>query len=304
MSNDKTPPLYGLGLLAMARANALQPQPRGLLSMTRENALASLLSPSPPSPPRNALSLSEIANALYGTPGPQLSAGGSQIGNVFAPARPRTSTLLSDAMAAASKKRRVFFSFHYQLDINRVNIVRQSWRFRPEDGTQPADWFDHSIWESAKKTGETALKRLIHGGMERSSVTCVLAGAETWRRPWVRYEIAYGLARGNGLMTVFIDGLKCMKNGLCGRGPNPLDYLGLKWDGQGKAHIWENFGGQWRPYPLYTEAVTWPKWLPNVTEVRFIRPLSQGSVSYDYIAHNGYANLSSWADTAAQRAGR
>jgi hypothetical protein len=213
-------------------------------------------------------------------------------------------TILGDAMRATSVKRRVFFSFHYQRDINRVNIVRKSSQFRPEDGTEPADWFDHSIWETAKKTGQAALKRLIHEGMERSSVTCVLAGTETWSRPWVRYEIAYGLARGNGLLTVFIDGLPCMKSGLCNRGPNPLDYLGLKWDGHGKAHIWENFGGQWRRYPLYTEAVSWPKWLPNVTEVRFIQPLSRGAAAYDYRAQDGYGNLGRWTHTAAQQAGR
>jgi hypothetical protein len=228
---------------------------------------------------------------------------GSAFG-LYGSSRPRTSTILSEAMEAAAKKRRVFFSFHYQRDINRVNVVRNSWRFRPGNGTQPADWFDHSIWEEAKRTGTQALKHLIHSGMERSSVTCVLAGSETWARPWVRYEIAYGLARGNGLLTVFIDGLKCMKTGVSQRGPNPLDYLGLKWDGQGKAHIWENFDGQWRRYPLYTDAVAWPKWLPNVSEVRFIRPLSQGAASHDYQLNDGYTNLAEWADRAAQQAGR
>lgn len=258
---------------------------------------------SPPPRPLSALTASQIADILYSTPGPQLGAGASQIAGLFTP-RSRQSTILSDAMKrAAAAKRRVFFSFHYQADINRVNVVRNSWRFRPTDGTQPADWFDHSIWEEAKRTGAIALKRLIHGGMNRSSVTCVLAGQSTWGRPWVRYEIAYGLARGNGLMTVFIDGVKCMKTGLCVRGPNPLDYMGLSLDEQGRARIWENFDGQWRLYPLYTETVAWPAWLRR-TAKGYISVLGRAVSAYDYQGQNGYANFAAWADAAAQQAGR
>ncbi len=260
--------------------------------------------PSPHSSQRNALTMSQIADALYGNsaPPPTLTAGASQIGGLFGSTRPHGTTLLSEAMAA-TRKRRVFFSFHFQRDINRVNVVRNSWRFRPEDGTQPADWFDHSIWEEAKRTGPAALKRLIHGGMERSSVTCVLAGYETWSRPWVRYEIAYGLARGNGLLTVYIDGVPCMKNSVCPRGPNPLDQMGLSLDEQGQARIWEYAQGGWRRYPLYADAVAWPTWLPR-TQYGYISVLGRAAASYDYQRGNGYANLSSWADAAAQQAGR
>jgi hypothetical protein len=136
-----------------------------------------------------------------------------------------------------ARKRRVFFSFHYQNDINRVNIVRNSWRIRPGDDSQPAKWFDHSIWEESKKKGDTALKKLIHTGMHYSSVTCVLAGFDTWRRPWVRFEIAYALAPGNGLLTVYIHGIKRMKTVTCMKGNNPLDYISLKWSDDDKAYI-------------------------------------------------------------------
>jgi len=226
------------------------------------------------------------------------------VGSIFDLAARRGLNALSPRQAPPTKKRRVFFSFHYQNDINRVNIVRQSWRFRPEDGTKPADWFDHSIWENAKRTGPLALKRLIRGGMAGSSVTCILAGAETWARPWVRYEIAHGLARGNGLLVVYIDGLECMRNGSCMRGANPLDYMGLRWGGDGRARIWESFHGRWRPYALYPDPVAWPTWLPNVSDRRFIMPLSRGVATYDYVADDGYNNLARWADRAAVRANR
>jgi hypothetical protein len=205
---------------------------------------------------------------------------------------------------ALKRKRRVFFSFHYQNDINRVNVVRQSWRFRPDDETQPADWFDNSLWETAKKTGQSALKRLINNGMNNTSVTCVLAGTDTWRRPWVRYEIAYALSRDNGLFGAYIHNVKCMQKGMCERGSNPFDHVGLAWGDDDKAYIWEKFNGQWRRFALLSEPVTWPIWLPNVTSREFIMPLSAAVTMYDYALGNGYANLCTWANAAAVQAGR
>jgi len=205
---------------------------------------------------------------------------------------------------APKRKRRVFFSFHYQNDINRVNVVRQSWRFRPDDEAQPADWFDNSLWETAKKTGETALKRLINDGMNNTSVTCVLAGTDTWRRPWVRYEIAYALSRRNGLFGAYIDNVKCMQKGMCARGNNPFDHLGLAWDDDDKAYIWEKFNGQWRRFARLSEPVTWPNWLPNVSSREFIMPLSAAVKMYDYALDDGYTNLCTWANAAAVQAGR
>jgi hypothetical protein len=206
--------------------------------------------------------------------------------------------------AVKAPKRRVFFSFHYQNDINRVNVVRQSWRFRPEDDTQPADWFDSSLWESTKKNGSVALKRLINNGMNNTSVTCVLAGTDTWRRPWVRYEIAYALARGNGLFGIYIDGVKCMRSGFCVRGINPFSHLGLAWAEDGKAYIWEKFDGEWRKFRLLTDAVKWPSWLPNASARMYIVPLSVAVQTYDYATQNGYASLANWANAAAAAAGK
>ena len=84
--------------------------------------------------------------------------------------------------------KRVFFSFHYQDVIDfRANVVRQHWCTKPD--REAAGFFDSSIWESAKKTSEVALKRLINSGLDNTSTTCVLVGSQTFARPWVRYEI-------------------------------------------------------------------------------------------------------------------
>ena len=42
------------------------------------------------------------------------------------------------------------------------------------------------------------------GGLDGSSVTCLLVGAQTWQRQWVRYEMLKSLARGNGILGVRI----------------------------------------------------------------------------------------------------
>ena len=99
-------------------------------------------------------------------------------------------------------QRKVFFSFHYN-DITRANIVRNSDVISRHYQTG-VRFYDKSLWEEAKKQGPLAIKRMINGALNGSSVTCVLIGQETWQRPWVRYEILKSMARGNGILGVQI----------------------------------------------------------------------------------------------------
>ncbi|WP_437570005.1 TIR domain-containing protein [Sorangium sp. So ce542] len=101
--------------------------------------------------------------------------------------------------------RRVFFSFHYENDVWRASVVRNS---HVVEGTAAAGFQDASLWEEAKKKGDDALKRLINAGLENTTVTAVLIGAETASRKWVDYEIQRSIERGNGLLGIYIDGLK------------------------------------------------------------------------------------------------
>jgi hypothetical protein len=101
----------------------------------------------------------------------------------------------------------VFFSFHYQDVIDfRANVVRQHWMTKPD--REVCGFFDHSLWESAKKIGPTALKKLINDGWNGSSVSCVLLGSGTWARPWVRYEMLKSFRRGNQIFGVHINSFK------------------------------------------------------------------------------------------------
>ena len=119
--------------------------------------------------------------------------------------------------------RRVFFSFHHQNDIWRVNQVRMAGEFRNVTGEDTV--YDNSLWEATKKRGDAALRKLIDDGLQNSSVTVALAAAETWTRPWVRYELVKNLERGNGLMTLWINQQRDKNGQTATRGFDPMDCL-------------------------------------------------------------------------------
>jgi hypothetical protein len=100
--------------------------------------------------------------------------------------------------------RRVFFSFHYEHDNFRANQVRNA---NVVVGPDVAGFFDHSEYEEAKKKGDEAIRRMILGHLDRTSVTVVLIGRHTASRPWVLYEIAESIKRKNGLLGIYIDHL-------------------------------------------------------------------------------------------------
>jgi len=115
--------------------------------------------------------------------------------------------------------RRVFFSFHYERDIWRANVVRNSW---VTQGREAAGFWDASLWEEAKRKGDEAIKKMIRDGLANTSVTAVLVGAETSSRKYVLYEIEQSIARGNGLLSVHIEKIKNRDGSTDPSGPNPL----------------------------------------------------------------------------------
>lgn len=161
--------------------------------------------------------------------------------------------------------RRVYFAFHYQNDIFRVNVVRKSGFIR---GSDEAGFYDSSLWESAKKTSDDAIKRMINNGLDGTSVTVFLLGSETARRPWVCYELEQSASRGNGLLAVHINQIPDVRTGIGVRGQNILDNYTLK-----------DVYGQSRPLSFYYK-------------------------TYDWVANNGYQNFGLWVEEAAKIAGK
>jgi hypothetical protein len=206
--------------------------------------------------------------------------------------------------AEMPRKRRVFFSFHHQQDIWRVNQVRNSWRYRHESEREAEGFYDGSIWERSKAAGDDSLKALIRDGIKNTSVTCVLAGTHTYQRRWVRYEIARSIVKGNGLLTVKIHSMRDASGSISLEGPNPLDYVGVYRVPDGRILLADGDDrGQWRIYPDYTQAVELPPGWEQPGGNAVI-PLSRYGRVYDYIAHNGLSSFASWVATAAQEAVR
>lgn len=101
--------------------------------------------------------------------------------------------------------RRVFFSFHYDNDIWRVNTVRNSW---VTQGKEVAGFIDKAEFERIKQTGDTAVKKWIDEQLVGTSVTVVLIGSETLDRPYVQYEINESIKRGNAIIGITIGAIK------------------------------------------------------------------------------------------------
>lgn len=113
---------------------------------------------------------------------------------------------------------RTFFSFHFERDVWRSSIVRNSSQLSASDRT----WIEASIWEDTKPKGAAAIKRLIDGALVGTSVTAVLIGAQTASRDWVQYEIDKSLERGNGLFGIYIHNIKDSNGNTDYKGANPL----------------------------------------------------------------------------------
>lgn len=140
--------------------------------------------------------------------------------------------------------RRVFFSFHYEQDVWRSSIVRNSWMTHPD--REASGFWDASLWEATKLRGDAAIQRLIDGGLEYTSVTAVLIGSETADRRWVQYELNESYKRGNGLLGIYIHNIKDQNGWTSLKGPDPFTRVYV---GQGIRPIflydWVGDGGYW-----------------------------------------------------------
>ncbi len=160
--------------------------------------------------------------------------------------------------------RRTFFSFHYDQDIWRSTIVRNSWVTQDREA---AGFWDASLWEDAKRRGDDAIRKLIDNGLKNTSVTVVLIGSQTAGRKWIDYEIIESYNKKKGLLGVYIHNIRDSSRNIDSRGINPFDciYIGSE---------------------------------ENKTLFSQLYP------TYDYVNNDGYNNLGYWIESAAQKAGR
>ena len=201
-----------------------------------------------------------------------------------------------------SLARRTFFSFHYKPDVWRAWNVRNSWVVQPDD-QKDHGFFDSSVFEASKKEGEDSLKAFLRRGLENTSVTCVLAGTNTWKRRWVRYEVARSILKGNGLLTIHIHGIRNKDKQVSTKGADPLAQVGV-YRSNGRVYFAEWKSDKWIAYADYTRPIPaadlWFSAPSSSTVVQF----SDHCRSYNFTGQNGRSNIGRWIEAAATQAGR
>jgi hypothetical protein len=197
---------------------------------------------------------------------------------------------------------KVFFSFRCDEDRYQADVVCAAWRARGAPGA--AACVDSRVSEPARARADEEIKQAIRGGVDQTTVTCVLIGAHTWADRWVRYEIARSVERGNGLLAVRIDGIADPKvRPRAVASWNPLAYLGIGKTKSGAYLLFENSNGQWTPYEDHSLTLHKPAYMPDMS-TGYVEPLSVGLSEYDYAAQGGGENLTRWIAQAAAKAGR
>ena len=160
--------------------------------------------------------------------------------------------------------RRTFFSFHYENDIWRANIVRNSWVTQDR---KAAGFIDAADFEEIKKGGDSAIKKWIREQLEGTSVTIVLIGSDTSNRDYVKYELEKSWEKGNGILGVYVHGIKDSNGNTSKKGSN-------------------SFG------PIFTNSKDDKKYFFERFE------------TYDWVSNDGYNNIGAWIEKAAKEAGK
>jgi len=194
--------------------------------------------------------------------------------------------------------RTVFFSFHYQRDIFRVQQVKNH---HVTKGTYTAaGFFDGSLEEKAKKEGDTAVKNIIDRGLKGSSVLCVLIGNQTYTRRWVDYEILKAIELGMGVFGVRIHQIKDPKTGVDTAGSSPFQFLGYGIKEQ-KMNPMVQYKDGWKDAPYLSPIDSSAAPYLEGTE----RPILSSLFNvYDWVDGEGYNNFGNWVEKAAKQAGR
>lgn len=191
--------------------------------------------------------------------------------------------------------KRVFFSFHYK-DVAefRANVVRQHWVTKPN--REISGYYDKSIWETAQTQGDIALKRLINAGLDGASTTCVLIGTQTYERPWVRYELLKSFKMGKHIFGVHINSIASKDGRTKIKGPNPLEYVGVKFSDSGlTATLLEYRSDRWREYEKIDGSASFRVEVAQKYRGNSFR-LSELFSVYDWVSDRGFENFAQWAD--------
>lgn len=116
--------------------------------------------------------------------------------------------------------------------------------------------------------------------------------SDTFNRKWVCYEIMKSVFRGNHIIGVHINCIKCKNGKTKSKGNNPFYYLGYSFSSDGKKiNLHDYVDNKWIKYP---DLEGWHvKEVPESDRNKIFR-LSEIYVVYDWYDDDGYNNFSNW----------
>lgn len=117
--------------------------------------------------------------------------------------------------------REVFFSFHFDNDVMRVQQVRNIGAITNDEPLEPNEW------ETISDGGKAEIEKWIDKNLKGKDCLVVLIGEDTHERPWVDLEIRKAWRAGIPLMGIHIHNLKCPNNGICNKGRNPFANISI-----------------------------------------------------------------------------
>lgn len=110
----------------------------------------------------------------------------------------------------------VFYSFHYDHDVHRIQLVRNINALEGQPILNPQEW------EEVKRGGDAGIKAWIDEQMAYKKAVIVLVGKHTASRPWVVYEIEKAWADRKPLLGIRIHGISSL-GAVDGSGANPFE---------------------------------------------------------------------------------
>ncbi|MDK7214172.1 TIR domain-containing protein [Corynebacterium pyruviciproducens] len=109
----------------------------------------------------------------------------------------------------------VYYSFHYERDVHRVQLVRNMGAVSGQTLLSAQDW------EKVRRKGPGAIADWIDDQMKYKSALIVLIGQETADRTWVRYEIQRAWEVRKPMLGIRIHGLSAFGK-VDSAGPDPF----------------------------------------------------------------------------------
>jgi MTH538 TIR-like domain (DUF1863) len=110
----------------------------------------------------------------------------------------------------------VFYSFHYDVDVWRVQEVQKIGAVESQLLLNSQDW------EKVQRGGKAAVEKWIDEQMSYKKAVVVLVGAQTASRPWVRHEILNAWNASKPLLGIRIHGLKDQNGKTAAQGADPF----------------------------------------------------------------------------------